>query len=237
MNRRNRVRHQWTHRRLGLGAAQPADAALTRTESLLAAVGARRTPAVGVPGDAFEAALFDLVCDVDLTIGLPALEATPVPLTELRTAQPIRRRRQLFSWLIPAATSGVAVVVIAITAVFVDPAIPTSPALAAAARRLVAHGGKSRRGEGAREARHRSEGRPQPCFPAASPRRSADSFRDPRTHGGTRPTSEAADRETHPHDRSRGCWAYGRSVRRGRRTLGWERLCGRERVVSGNRRR
>lgn len=141
MNRRNRVRHQWTHRRLGLGAAQPADAALTRTESLLAAVGARRTPAVGVPGDAFEAALFDLVCDVDLTIGLPALEATPVPLTELRTAQPIRRRRQLFSWLIPAATSGVAVVVIAITAVFVDPAIPTSPALAAAAesRQLLTH--------------------------------------------------------------------------------------------------
>jgi hypothetical protein len=130
MSRRARIRRQWTHRRLGLGAAHPVDVESLRTESLLAAVGARRA---GFSADAFDAALLDFVCDVDLTVGLPALEATPLPLAELRAAMPATRRRVTWRVLVPTMTTGVAVVAVLVTAMLLGPSTPTSPALTATA--------------------------------------------------------------------------------------------------------
>lgn len=141
MNPRDRIRRQWTHRRLGLGSAQPTDLELAHTEALLAAVGARRAPAAA-SADRLEVALFDFVCDTDLAAGVPAIEAVPVPLTALRAALPAARRTRLTRrLLIPAATSGVAAIAIAISALFAGSSAPTSPALTATAesRQLLSH--------------------------------------------------------------------------------------------------
>jgi hypothetical protein len=115
---------------------------MARTESLLAAVGARLTPAASFSADALDTALFDFVCDVDLVAGLSAIDAKPISVAVLRAASPpARRRRMTWRVLIPTATSGIAATAIAITTFVVGSSSSTSPAVAASAesRQLLTH--------------------------------------------------------------------------------------------------
>jgi hypothetical protein len=141
MNRRDRIRRQWTHRRLGLGTAIPADAAMARTDALLTAVGGRST-STGSIADTFESALLDFVCDLDLAAGIADLETRPLPVAALRlSATPPRKRR--FSWqvLIPAMGGGLAAVVATVALLIGGSSASRAPALSATAesKQLLSH--------------------------------------------------------------------------------------------------
>lgn len=121
----------------------PADAAVARTEVLLTAVGARRTASYG---DAFEAALLDFTCDVDLLAGIAELDAAPIPAAALRVQRKrsgsSAARRPSWRVLVPAMSGGVAALVVAVTLVFVSGSATTGgSALSATAesRQLLGH--------------------------------------------------------------------------------------------------
>jgi hypothetical protein len=92
--------------------------------------------------DAFDAALFDFVCDLDLTARVAEMDATPIPHAALRAqATPARRRRSSLRVLIPA-TSGAAAIAIGLTLLLVGgPSTVDAPALSATAqsRQLLTH--------------------------------------------------------------------------------------------------
>ena len=142
MRRRDQIRREWTHRRLGLGAVPATDAAMARTDWLLAAVGARRTTSTDMSADGFDAALFDFVCDIDLTAGVREVDATPIPIAALRAQLPTPRRRRL-TWqvLVPVASSVAAVAIVATMLLVGGSSHTASPALAATAqsKQLLTH--------------------------------------------------------------------------------------------------
>lgn len=144
MIRHDRIRRQWTHRRLGLGAAVVAERELARTEALLTAVGARRTTSGGIDG--FEAALFDYACDIDLVTNVAAIDATPIPIASLRAQVAPRRPKRGLSWrvLIPTASTALAAIVTAMALVLAVGSTTTSPAMSATAESqlLLSHADK-----------------------------------------------------------------------------------------------
>lgn len=142
MSPRDRIRRRWTHRRLGLGAAGQAGChdELARTDAMLTTVGARRPPNTG---SAFEAALFDFVCDLDLAAGVPDIDRTPIPIAALRAKAAAPRRRR-FGWrvLLPTASAGLAALAIAATMVFAagsSPSNPTALTATAESKQLLTH--------------------------------------------------------------------------------------------------
>ncbi|HWC36365.1 MAG TPA: hypothetical protein VG650_16275 [Mycobacteriales bacterium] len=139
MSRRDELRRHWTHRRLGLGAAA-ADPALARTEALLAAVGARHTPAADDLTGGFDAALFDLAVDIDLVAGVADIDAQPVPLAALR-AGARRRRRPGWRVLVPVAGTGLAALAIVSVLLVTGGSTAGRPALSATAesQQLLTH--------------------------------------------------------------------------------------------------
>jgi hypothetical protein len=115
---------------------------MARTEAMLTSVGARRTTSAGLSGDAFEVALFEFVCDIDLTAGVAEIDATPIPHATLRAqATPPQRRRPSWRLLVPALTSGVAAVAIGLILLVAGSSPVKEPALTATAesQQLLTH--------------------------------------------------------------------------------------------------
>ena len=135
-------RRTWTHRRLGIDAPTNDQRALAETESMLAAVGARRTT-LPIEADPFAAALLDFACDLDLYAGVAATDAAPVPAELLRLDVP-RSRKSRISWkvLIPATSGAMAALVVMLTLLLSgSPGTTPTSGLSATAesRRLLSH--------------------------------------------------------------------------------------------------
>lgn len=114
---------------------------MAHTDALLNAIGARRSSPTGTSGEAFEAALLDFVCDLDLLGGIAEIDATPIPVAALRS-QPRRTRRPGWRVLLPATSGGVAALFAMLVLVFVGgPATTSAPALSATAesKQLLSH--------------------------------------------------------------------------------------------------